>query len=225
MVTVDYVPIAGHTARELAMPEHVNSRVVVWVVQAYAYGIDVKMITGDHLLIARETARQLAMGDNISEAHDLPEFNVGEDIPKDLGKKYGAGVFESDGFAQARARSCRELRGARSCSRDLARCPLCVCFPGRREHDMCWPAATAAECAGWWHSAASSGANAALLATCVQKRARLQVYPEHKFLIVETLRQMGFGVGMTGDGVNDAPALKQVRALSSLLRGQMQPTS
>lgn len=36
-----------------------------------------------------------------------------------------------------------------------------------------------------------------------------QVYPEHKFLVVETYRQLGYKCGMTGDGVNDAPALKR----------------
>jgi H+-transporting ATPase len=48
-----------------------------------------------------------------------------------------------------------------------------------------------------------------LAETIEQADGFAQVFPEHKYYIVDVLQQKGHIVGMTGDGVNDAPALKK----------------
>ncbi len=56
---------------------------------------------------------------------------------------------------------------------------------------------------------AKTDENAAMAKSIEQADGFAQVFPEHKFHIVDILQKHDHIVGMTGDGVNDAPALKK----------------
>ena len=48
-----------------------------------------------------------------------------------------------------------------------------------------------------------------------------EIYPEDKYTIVKTLQNSGHIIGMTGDGINDAPALKQAEVGIAVVNEQM----
>lgn len=56
---------------------------------------------------------------------------------------------------------------------------------------------------------ASNMENQEFIETIEKTNCFSQVFPKHKFNIVDCLQKRGHLVGMTGDGVNDAPALKK----------------
>jgi H+-transporting ATPase len=150
--------------------------------QMQAYGVRVKMVTGDHVAIAREVGRLLGLEQETIQARQLK----------------GSGSQALLGLAEALISAIyRRLKGDVSL-REAERFAAEVMDTLDELYD------TRLLDREFIHTHES-----AIVEMIESVDIFAEVVPEDKYRIVDTLQKGGHIVGMTGDGVNDAPALKK----------------
>lgn len=150
--------------------------------EAKKLNVNVKMITGDNVSIAKEIARILGLGENIRRAKELTGKSSEEIVL--LGRIITKALYSKLGKKNDETAMKNIVS---SVEKDI-------------EHEF----ENAEVPPGYIKKHESE-----IIDLIESADGFAEVYPEHKYYIVSKLEERNHIVGMTGDGVNDAPALKK----------------
>jgi len=157
--------------------------------EAKKLGLEVKMLTGDNIAIARHISNILGIGKNILDSRDLKGANnkelilLGKIIAKAVYKRLSPDVSEENSQKVADG-IVKDI--VKDMEREFEKIELPKDYVKMHESEI--------------------------IEVIENADGFSQVFPEDKYFIVDKLQKAGHIVGMTGDGVNDAPALKKADA-------------